>query len=183
MEAESENYFYASNSIIIKNVSELKTALEGMDENTFNHHVNEERNDFSEWINHAIGDKKLAKKLRKAPSKQVMVRILDGKLEKVEEKEKVIESVEKDIHHEEQHEEQHKEIMDIPLQKIQEVLDKEKEIGLREKKILEVEERIEKQLTGIKQPKSFFTKEFVQGIAVGFLFFALVALIYIKFFL
>jgi hypothetical protein len=32
-----ENYFYAKNQAVIRNVKELKTALEGMDEDTFKH--------------------------------------------------------------------------------------------------------------------------------------------------
>ena len=42
-----EHYFRLTNGDSIKNVKELVRALRGMDDSTFMHHVNSEKNDFA----------------------------------------------------------------------------------------------------------------------------------------
>jgi len=39
---------------LIKNLVELTQMLTDMDDETFNHHVNDAKNDFYEWIKHSI---------------------------------------------------------------------------------------------------------------------------------
>ena len=71
------------------------------------------------------------------------------------------------------------------LEKVEEILQKEREMTLREEKILEIEERIEKDLGKQKQApvsdSKFFSKEFVQGLVTGFLITLIGLLLYIKF--
>ena len=42
----------------------------------FGHHVNEHKNDFALWVEHAHGDKFLAKSLRQAKTKEQMQRAI-----------------------------------------------------------------------------------------------------------
>jgi hypothetical protein len=69
------------------------------------------------------------------------------------------------------------------LAKVDEMLLKERELELREQKILEIEERLEKELMEIasrKDPK-FFSKEFVHGLLIGLLTALIIGLVYVKF--
>jgi hypothetical protein len=49
-----------------KNLSELTSALSEMPETTFEHHVTQQNNDFSNWVRDVIGDTTLAKTLNKS---------------------------------------------------------------------------------------------------------------------
>lgn len=64
-DVEGDKCFWANNGAVIKNLYELHNSLETMDEATFNHHVNEGRNDFYNWVRDVIHDKKLANRLAK----------------------------------------------------------------------------------------------------------------------
>lgn len=64
--------------------------------------------------------------------------------------------------------------------KLNEVLQKEREIEFKERKLLEIEEKLERKLLGPGE-HHFFTKEFVQGIVTGFLVTLIIVLIYAKF--
>ncbi len=58
-----DHYFYLNNGISIKSFGELSDHLKEIDEKTFREHVNEERNDFSEWVSNILVDKTLGKKI------------------------------------------------------------------------------------------------------------------------
>jgi|SRR3989344_7113124 len=68
-DAAPEQCFWINNGPILKNLEELANTLPEMSDDTFRHHVNDEKNDFSNWISDAIGDKKLANELLSAKSK------------------------------------------------------------------------------------------------------------------
>jgi len=193
MDIQPDQYFYARNESIITDLSDLKSALENMDDDSYNHHVTDERNDFSEWIKHVIGDKKLANSLLHSKSKKEAISMIDKKLEKSQKKEKAVESVESEIVKRVPKKKKRKKkkvetAIDIPLEKFDEIIAREKEIEKREEKIQEIEERIETQLGEMKkskfkqdQPRKFFTKEFIQGIVVGILLCVILFLVYYKF--
>jgi len=61
---DSSKYFYAQNGNVYKSLRELMDGLESMDVDTFNHHVNETKNDFSSWIKGVFGDYRLSDALR-----------------------------------------------------------------------------------------------------------------------
>lgn len=63
------NKFWCNNGEALSNLKDLKNALVNMNEETFSHHVNQEKNDFSNWINDVIGDGELANEVRMAKSK------------------------------------------------------------------------------------------------------------------
>ncbi|MBU1976204.1 MAG: hypothetical protein KKG59_07415 [Nanoarchaeota archaeon] len=58
-----ENKFYVQNGNILRNLEDLAHELSSMHDDTFRHHVNDERNDFYAWVNHCIQDKYLANKI------------------------------------------------------------------------------------------------------------------------
>ncbi len=79
-EVAPEHYFQLYGGEVIHNVPELEEALEKMDDTTFRHHVNQERNDFSNWIQDCFGDRMLAEELRKREDKREMIEVLKKRL-------------------------------------------------------------------------------------------------------
>ena len=76
----SEQCFWVNNGPVLKNLEELSNALEGISDETYRHHANSERNDFSKWVGEVIGDKKLANELltsknRESASKKIKNRV------------------------------------------------------------------------------------------------------------
>ena len=61
-----EKQFFCQNGQVFKNLRDLESALRDMSTGTYQHHVNESKNDFSNWVNHVIGDDKLSRDLRKS---------------------------------------------------------------------------------------------------------------------
>lgn len=71
-----EQCFWVHDGQILKNVAELSAALKTMSEETFQYHVNAEKNDFANWIGDVFADNDLAGKVRQASSKEVIIRTL-----------------------------------------------------------------------------------------------------------
>jgi hypothetical protein len=63
------------NGLVVTNEQELIDSLNAMDDNIFKQHVNEEKNDFSEWLENI--NKELADKVNKAKTKQEVISILE----------------------------------------------------------------------------------------------------------
>ena len=61
--------FWCQDGKVMKNLVELREALDNMSEETFRYHSREERNDFSIWVRDVVGDESLAGDLRKAKSR------------------------------------------------------------------------------------------------------------------
>jgi hypothetical protein len=64
-----EMYFFLADGRPLKNLLELADALEEMTDEIFQHHVNEQKNDFAKWVSDVFGDEELALKLGHAKSK------------------------------------------------------------------------------------------------------------------
>ena len=204
-----EEYFLVQNGDILKNVKELASSLESMDEVTFNHHVNEERNDFASWISNVFNDKNLASQISNLKNREEIIQALNAKLSKsASAKKKVPLFFKKNKHNDHHPKHEIKESKEVPVvenspldsipdiktttenseisKKLDDVLTKEIEIEKREQKILEIEQHIEERLeklktSNIKEDK-FFSKEFMQGLTTGLLATLIFGLIYIKFF-
>ena len=48
----------------------IRETLKEMDEETYNHHVKSEKNDFSNWVKDVLNDEKLSRDLLKSTSKK-----------------------------------------------------------------------------------------------------------------
>lgn len=68
-----ENCFWINNGPIVGNISELPEAIEGVDDDTFRHHLNNDKNDFAVWIAEVLGDHTLAKRVSKSKSKRSFI--------------------------------------------------------------------------------------------------------------
>jgi len=75
-----ECFFWCSDGIILKNLKELSGALKKMNKETFQNHVNEEKNDFANWVEDVLGDPETASKLRKAKTKTTALKSVNSQL-------------------------------------------------------------------------------------------------------
>jgi hypothetical protein len=62
--ADVPRYFYVKNGQVFKSLVDLIDGLEVMDKRTFDYHVNDFKNDFSNWIKGVFGDLRLADAIR-----------------------------------------------------------------------------------------------------------------------
>jgi len=73
----SENqHFFLHDGRRLKNLAELLDVLNYIDVLVFNHHVNENKNDFSTWIRDVFQDNELADKVKKTRSINGMKKVL-----------------------------------------------------------------------------------------------------------
>ena len=68
-DAAPEQCFWVNNGPIIKNMEELANFMPEISDDAFKHHVNSEKNDFSNWVRDVIGDAKLANELVSSKNK------------------------------------------------------------------------------------------------------------------
>lgn len=64
-----EYQFWSKDGTTFRNVEQLAEAIKNMDDETFKHHSNQEKTDFSNWLRDIVGDEKLARDLMKNKSK------------------------------------------------------------------------------------------------------------------
>ncbi len=69
---DGDRCFWVNNGPVLRNLDEMHEALSKMNKETFMHHVNAEKNDFSAWVRDILGDQKLAQDLSKVKSKKGM---------------------------------------------------------------------------------------------------------------
>ncbi len=62
-ELPEERHFFFVNGERVKNVKELAEIMDRIEQEVFDYHVNEERNDFYNWVKHVFEDIELAEKL------------------------------------------------------------------------------------------------------------------------
>src|SRR3989344_2588805 len=72
-----ENYFRLKSGEVIKRIEELPRAMRKISDDEFYHHVNEEKNDFADWVQHVFGDEKLAGYIRPIKNRKELVDFLD----------------------------------------------------------------------------------------------------------
>jgi hypothetical protein len=76
----SHSYFRLEDGRVIKHFSELPSALQTMDDKSFNSHVNDSKNDFSRWIGDVFGYDNLAGQLDGIRSREEMARVIAAHL-------------------------------------------------------------------------------------------------------
>ncbi len=64
----------------IKSLKELYSRLQGMDDSVFSHHVNDERNDFSNWVRDVHKDYRLANSLGSSRSREDALKAVGDRL-------------------------------------------------------------------------------------------------------
>lgn len=62
--------FWTAEGKTIKNLYQLPAAIENMSDEAFKSHANEAKNDFSTWVCDVFGERKLARKLADAKTRQ-----------------------------------------------------------------------------------------------------------------
>lgn len=68
----------------IKNLYELANELAMMDEEVFRHHVNDERNDFYNWVLHIVRDKHLARVFSEIRDRRLMLAAVEKRIQELE---------------------------------------------------------------------------------------------------
>ena len=81
-----EQCFWVNNGPILKNMEELANALPDMAEDTFRHHVNNEKNDFSSWVRDIIGDANLANDLLSSKNRDSALKKVRGRVNSLRKK-------------------------------------------------------------------------------------------------
>lgn len=79
----SRHHFIVKNGTRIKNLRELYSSLQSMDDITFNHHVNDFKNDFHNWVRDIHKDNELASELLAAKTKEEMAETLKRRIEEL----------------------------------------------------------------------------------------------------
>jgi len=69
MKAPVNQVFWLKDGRSLDGLHALKAELPKMHDDTFNHHVVDEKNDFADWVQHSINEIELAGKMRKAKNK------------------------------------------------------------------------------------------------------------------
>ncbi|MBM4177307.1 hypothetical protein FJ208_00685 [Candidatus Gribaldobacteria bacterium] len=72
IEASPDKCFWVCNGEILKNLRELKVALEKMTNEIFSYHANNLKNDFAVWAEDVLGEKFLASQLKRAKTAKEM---------------------------------------------------------------------------------------------------------------
>ncbi|MBW2995614.1 hypothetical protein KY312_04635 [Candidatus Woesearchaeota archaeon] len=67
--APKDKYFWVIDGTVIRSVKELVDAIDTMDYNIFQHHVNDARNDFAAWVENVLNLENLARDLRTTTNK------------------------------------------------------------------------------------------------------------------
>jgi hypothetical protein len=76
--------FWVCNGAVIRNIYELANNVESMTDEAFAFHVNDEKNDFMNWVKDILGDKDLAKKLAKIRDKNKYLDAVKRRIKQLE---------------------------------------------------------------------------------------------------
>ncbi len=77
--------FWVRDGKILRNLKDLEWALREISEETFNHHVGENRNDFAKWTVEVLLDLDLSQAMQKAKNRKEMVKLVQAALKNYEE--------------------------------------------------------------------------------------------------
>lgn len=79
-DVHGEKQFWVNDGNVLKNLKELPRSLRSMSDETFLHHVNEHKNDFANWIEEVVGEKKLAEEVRTLQNRTAMIKAVKRSL-------------------------------------------------------------------------------------------------------
>jgi hypothetical protein len=69
-----DKVFFCKDDRVFAKLEDLDEALKSMSKDTFQHHVNAEKNDFSTWIYDVVGDVELANSIREIKNKNAILK-------------------------------------------------------------------------------------------------------------
>jgi len=73
--------FWCHDGRVVKNLAELAQAFREMSDDTFEYHLNSEKNDFGTWVKDVIGDETLAGQLARVATRATATRRIDMRVE------------------------------------------------------------------------------------------------------
>jgi len=159
-----EKWFYFASGKKASSIEELRSVLEAMDEAEFRHYVNNEKNDFANWVEGVFKEKRLAQNMREVSEREGLLIILEDflkkKLRKTERHKKIKRLIipkEKRISPESGKELSEQEIKNI-VDEAREVFEKEEQPRARKTRHLRDEQH------------RFIVKEFIYGFLLGLIF-------------
>jgi len=81
--APYEHVFWVCDGMVLKNLRDLANALEHMTDESYKHHANSKRNDFSAWVRDILQEPRLAKALEDAKSRKEALKKIKTKLQRL----------------------------------------------------------------------------------------------------
>lgn len=81
---EESKAFFVCNGHVLKSLQDLDSELEGINEADFLYHVNNEKNDFYNWIRIVLNDRKLASMLKRVKSRSMTVKKIKLRIKMLE---------------------------------------------------------------------------------------------------
>ena len=82
-DASPEQCFWVNNGPVIRNLNEMADALACMQDEIFRYHVNEEKNDFGNWVRDVLKDEKLAGDISRVKSKDKILKKMESRIRKL----------------------------------------------------------------------------------------------------
>lgn len=76
--------FWLKDGQELRNLRDLKDVMEDMSFETFHYHVNPQKNDFAAWIHDVIGDKELARKVKRVKTRKTTLKHLNNRIKELE---------------------------------------------------------------------------------------------------
>jgi hypothetical protein len=95
MNISAEQYFYCTDGAVFKTIDEFVQSLKTMPESVFAYHVNQEKNDFANWMQGVFQELSLAEALRKCHSKKEMIDHFEKQKKNMENIQQIAEFIEK----------------------------------------------------------------------------------------
>ena len=75
--------FHFKDGKTAKNIWDLRKRMELMGDDEYGSHVGPNKNDFAEWVQHAVNDSQLAEKLRKSTNKDMAIEVLKTRIQQL----------------------------------------------------------------------------------------------------
>ena len=79
-DVENGKEFLVKDGRVVRNLKELAQVIKEIPLEIFLHHVNEEKNDFADWIKQVIGDFVLANRIKRFRSRSSISRLIERRV-------------------------------------------------------------------------------------------------------
>jgi hypothetical protein len=79
-DASGDKRFFSHDGCVSSNLQQLAECLAHMSEDSYQHHVTPQKNDFSNWIRHVFGDDKLANDLTASSNRAEALKIIHDRI-------------------------------------------------------------------------------------------------------